>query len=239
MSIYLDHAASTPVRPEVREAMFAFLTVRELMANPSSVHADGRKSAAALQDCRERVAAMFDCKPEQVVFNSGGSEGDTHALVGTAWLLERPIHLAVSAIEHEAVLEAAGLLSRLGHRVTRLPVNGDGVVNPDTLADDQGLILDTDSGLVVLLGCSHRGLINTLNHVVQLTGKHEIHAILGGLHLGKASGDKLEKIVGQLRGFGLESIVIGHCTGPQAYLALANEYKDRVSINTVGKTFKF
>ncbi len=70
----------------------------------------------------------------------------------------------------------------------------------DTLADDQAVILDTDKGLTVLLGCSHRGVINTLNHVVRLTGNKSIHAILGGLHLGKASDSKLSKIMDHLPG---------------------------------------
>ena len=67
-------------------------------------------------------------------------------------------------------------------------------IAPDTLADDQAIILDTDKGLVVLLGCSHRGVINTLTHVTRLTGQKRIHAILGGLHLGKSSELKLKKI---------------------------------------------
>lgn len=109
---------------------------------------------------------------------------------------------------------------------------------PDTLADDQALILDTAKGVVVLLGCSHRGVINTLNHVAQLKGNRKIHAILGGLHLGKASDGKLAKIIGHLREFDLAMIGVGHCTGPRAFLALANEFKDRVFFNTVGNVIE-
>jgi len=112
-------------------------------------------------------------------------------------------------------------------------------VIPDTLADDQALILDTAQGLVVLLGCSHRGVINTLQHVVRLKGNGKIHAILGGLHLGKASDAKLAKIIDHLREFDLDMIGVGHCTGPRAFLALANEFEDRVFLNTVGKTIRF
>ena len=115
--------------------------------------------------------------------------------------------------------------------------NGD--VNPDTLADDLALVLDTDKGLVVVLGCTHRGLINTLNHVANLTGKRKIHALCGGLHLGKASDDKLAKIIDHLKEFELEMIGVGHCTGPRAFLALANEYKDRIFFNTVGNKIEF
>jgi len=112
-------------------------------------------------------------------------------------------------------------------------------VIPDTLADDQALILDTAQGLVVLLGCSHRGVINTLQHVVDLKGNDKIHAILGGLHLAKAADDKLAKIVDQLREFDLDMIGVGHCTGPRAFLALANEFEDRVFLNTVGQAVRF
>jgi len=109
----------------------------------------------------------------------------------------------------------------------------------DTLADDRALILDTVKGLVVLLGCSHRGVVNTLNHVTQITGCKRIHGILGGLHLGQASDEKLKKIMDHLHAFGLEKIGVGHCTGPKAFLALANEFKDRVFLNTVGNVMEF
>jgi 7,8-dihydropterin-6-yl-methyl-4-(beta-D-ribofuranosyl)aminobenzene 5'-phosphate synthase len=112
-------------------------------------------------------------------------------------------------------------------------------ITRDTLADDQCLILETTKGLVVLLGCSHRGVINTLNHVARIKGTDKIHAILGGLHLGNASDSKLAKIIEHLRGFDLNMVGVGHCTGPRAFLALANEFKDRVFFNTVGRKFVF
>jgi 7,8-dihydropterin-6-yl-methyl-4-(beta-D-ribofuranosyl)aminobenzene 5'-phosphate synthase len=118
-------------------------------------------------------------------------------------------------------------------------IKTDRGVDPDTLADDQALILDTDNGLVVLLGCSHRGVINTLNHAARLTGKDRIHAILGGLHLGKASEEKLKKIINHLLAYGIEKIGVGHCTGPRAFLALANEFGDRIFLNTVGHKMEF
>ena len=118
-------------------------------------------------------------------------------------------------------------------------IKKDRVVYPDTLADDQALILDTEKGLVVLLGCSHRGVINTLTHVTHLTGKRKIHAILGGLHLGKATEGQLKKIMDHLHTYGLEKIGVGHCTGPRAFLRLANEFADRVYFNTVGNQMEF
>jgi 7,8-dihydropterin-6-yl-methyl-4-(beta-D-ribofuranosyl)aminobenzene 5'-phosphate synthase len=109
----------------------------------------------------------------------------------------------------------------------------------DTLADDRALILDTEKGWVVLLGCSHRGVVNTLKHVTQITGRNTIYAILGGLHLGKASDAKLEMIIVHLRTFGLEKIGVGHCTGPKAFLALSNAFKEKVFLNTVGNVIEF
>jgi 7,8-dihydropterin-6-yl-methyl-4-(beta-D-ribofuranosyl)aminobenzene 5'-phosphate synthase len=115
--------------------------------------------------------------------------------------------------------------------------NGDDFT-ADTLADDRALILDTKKGLVVVLGCSHRGVVNTLNHVIQVAGRNTIHAILGGLHLGKASDEKLANIIDHLHTFGLKKIGIGHCTGPRAFVALANAFGDRVFLNTVGSVME-
>jgi len=112
-------------------------------------------------------------------------------------------------------------------------------IGQDILADDQALILDSDQGTVVLLGCSHRGVINTLTHVVNLTGKSRIHCIMGGLHLNKASDQKLQKIIDHLRGFDVDKIGVGHCTGNRAFLALSNEFKEKVFLNTVGKEMEF
>ncbi len=115
----------------------------------------------------------------------------------------------------------------------------DGHKVPDTLADDQALILKTGKGLVVVLGCSHRGIINTLNHVCHITGQKQIYAVMGGLHLVKTSGEKLDTIMQHLQGFKLEKIVVGHCTGNQAIQAMFARFKDKVVINTVGNTITF
>jgi 7,8-dihydropterin-6-yl-methyl-4-(beta-D-ribofuranosyl)aminobenzene 5'-phosphate synthase len=82
-------------------------------------------------------------------------------------------------------------------------------------------------------------VINTLTHVAHLKCKAKIHAILGGLHLGKAPDDKLSKIIDRLQEFDLEMIGVGHCTGHRAFLALANAFKDRVFFNTVGRKVIF
>ncbi len=109
----------------------------------------------------------------------------------------------------------------------------------DTIADDRALILDTDKGSVVILGCAHRGIINTLHHVVELTGRDKIHAVIGGLHLMHADQPKMTKIIKHLQGFGVEKMVVGHCTGFQSTLNLVNALGPMVSPNRVGLVLEF
>lgn len=135
--LYLDHAATGPVRPEVRETMLPFLGER--YGNPSSHHTVGEDAAAALTDARRRVAAVLGMRPGDVIFTSGATEANNLALKGVAVaaLLRtgRPGHLVTSAIEHESVLASAEFLERVhGVAVTRLRVDADGLVSPDDLA---------------------------------------------------------------------------------------------------------
>ena len=109
----------------------------------------------------------------------------------------------------------------------------------DTLADDLALILKTGKGPVVVLGCSHRGVINTLSHVQNILGEKRIYAVLGGLHLVKTTGKKLETIIRHLKRFGLQKIVVGHCTGNHAIQQLYHQFKDKVILNTVGNVITF
>ncbi len=118
-------------------------------------------------------------------------------------------------------------------------VEKDGRKVSDLLADDQALILTTGKGPVIVLGCSHRGIINTLNHVCNIIGQKRIYALMGGLHLVKTSGKKLDTIMHALQDFGLEKIVVGQCTGNHAVQALYTRFADKVVINTVGYTITF
>jgi 7,8-dihydropterin-6-yl-methyl-4-(beta-D-ribofuranosyl)aminobenzene 5'-phosphate synthase len=118
-------------------------------------------------------------------------------------------------------------------------IERENTFSPDTLADDQALILETEKGLVVLLGCSHRGVINTLNHVLKVSGKDSIYAVIGGLHLGKASNEKLKKISDHLHKFNIEKIGLAHCTGTKALLAFSSEFGSTVFLNAVGNVLAF
>jgi cysteine desulfurase len=130
---YLDHAATTPALPEVRDAMLEYLT--EDFGNPSSVHAAGRAARAAVETARERVAAAIGASPVEVIFTGGGTEADNLALKGAATKLRgNGNHIAVAAFEHHAVLDSAEWLGHNGFEVTRVRVPPSGVVDPEAVA---------------------------------------------------------------------------------------------------------
>jgi cysteine desulfurase len=129
--VYLDHAATTPVRAEVLEAMLPFLGAAAF-GNPSSAHRFGRTARAGLEEARRKVATAVGAEPGQVIFTSGGTEADNLAIVGAALAARaagRPMHAVVCATDHKAVLAAAHALTRLGGTETVLPVGADGVVD--------------------------------------------------------------------------------------------------------------
>ncbi len=132
---YLDHAATTPVRPEVLEAMLPYLTA-EAFGNPSSAHKFGRTARAGLEAARREVAQAVGAEPNQVIFTSGGTEADNLGIVGAA-LAARDrggaMCAVVSAIEHKAILAAAHAVCHLGGRELILPVDADGRVDLATL----------------------------------------------------------------------------------------------------------
>lgn len=130
--IYLDHAATTPMRPEVWEAMAPF--AGEAFGNPSGVHGVSRVAKNALEEAREKIAAVIGAQPLEVVFTSGGTESDNLAIKGAVLSSSPRQGLVTSAIEHEAVLETADFLKRLGMPVTIVGVDSEARVDPDEIA---------------------------------------------------------------------------------------------------------
>ncbi|MBO9044510.1 cysteine desulfurase family protein [Curtobacterium flaccumfaciens] len=129
---YLDRAATTPVRREVLEAMWPYLT--GVFGNPSSTHGVGDEAARGLTAARSAVAGVLGCRPAEVVFTTGGTEGANTAIKGIALAAPRGRHVVTSAIEHEAVLESCAYLARFhDFDVTVLPVGPDGRVDPAVL----------------------------------------------------------------------------------------------------------
>ncbi len=129
---YLDHAATTPVRREVLEAMWPYLTNE--FGNPSSHHEVGERAASALADARAEVAAALRARPAEVILTSGGTEGDNLVVKGIALANPRGRHLVTTEIEHEAVLESAEYLRRFhGFEMSFVPLTVDGLVTPEAL----------------------------------------------------------------------------------------------------------
>lgn len=111
--------------------------------------------------------------------------------------------------------------------------------HPDPIIDDQAVYLDTTDGTVVLLGCAHAGVINTLEHIQDQTGGRPIHAVIGGMHLVHASPRRLDRTVEALRRFDLKLLAPGHCTGPQASARLWSEFSSIWQPCPVGTQFEF
>jgi cysteine desulfurase len=132
VTVYLDHAATSPMPRRVIEAMWPYLT--DEFANATSQHDAGKRAAAGLAAARDVVAGVLNCRPAEVVFTSGGTESDNLALKGVALADPRGRHIVTSVTEHEAVLESCRYLQRHhGFRVTQVGVDGDGLVDLDAL----------------------------------------------------------------------------------------------------------
>jgi cysteine desulfurase len=131
--LYLDHAATTVMRPETREAMAPFLD--EVYGNPSGVHGTSRRAKTALEQARERAAALLGAShPLEIVFTGGGTEADNLAVAGASLAGGRRGGVVTTTVEHEAVLATARFLEGLGCPVTRVGVDRDGIVDPDGIA---------------------------------------------------------------------------------------------------------
>jgi cysteine desulfurase len=129
--VYLDHAATTPIEPDVLKAMMPYFT--EIFGNPSSVHQFGREAKVAIEEAREKIANFINAKPSEIVFTSGGTEADNFAIFGIAManLKRGKNHIITTQIEHHAVLDACMFLQKNGFDVTFLKVGSDGIVDPD------------------------------------------------------------------------------------------------------------
>ncbi len=167
---YLDRAATTPVRREALEAMWPYLT--GTFGNPSSTHGLGDAAARGLADARARVARVLGCRPGEVVFTTGGTEGANTAVKGIALATPRGRHVVTSAIEHEAVLASCAYLERFhGFDVTVLPVDPDGQLDPGRLRD----ALRPDTTLVSIAHADNE--IGTVEDVPALAAvAHEVGA---------------------------------------------------------------
>lgn len=163
--IYLDHNATTPVHPAVIDRMAEAL--RGEFGNPSSVHHFGQQAKAVVDEGRAAVAALLGAEASEIVFTSGGTEGDNFAIRGAAEALEAGgrRHLVTSAIEHEAILNTVKALARRGWRTTILPTDQSGIIDPATLCE----ALSDDTALVSIMHANNEiGTIQPIEELARL-----------------------------------------------------------------------
>jgi len=200
--IYLDHNATTPVHPEVLEAMKPYFS--DEFGNASSLHGYGRAARIALENAREKIAGLFKCFPDEIIFTSGGTESDNMAIKGTAWAkMEKGKHIITSNIEHPAVLQSCHFLEEQGFEITYLHTGVDGRVCPDDLKkairpdtilvsiihanNETGVIQD----IVRLVKMAHDRNVPFHTDAVQSTGKIPFTIDQLGVDMLSVSGHKL------------------------------------------------
>jgi cysteine desulfurase len=169
--IYLDHAATSPVHPEVVERMIPFMT--EVFGNPSSIHHFGRQSRHAVDEARALVAKSIGAKEVEIIFTSGGTEADNMALFGTALAnRDRGRHIITTSIEHHAVLRACQYLEKQGFDVTYLPVDEQGKVSP---ADVKAALRDDTILVSVMFANNEVGVLQPIREIGELLKEHQAY----------------------------------------------------------------
>ncbi|GGG83862.1 cysteine desulfurase family protein [Paenibacillus radicis (ex Gao et al. 2016)] len=161
-SYYFDHAATTPMHPEVAKVMLAIM--QGAGGNPSSMHAFGREAKLQVSRARDTIAAALGCKPTELVFTSGGTESDNAAIIGAAMAMRKngKNHIITSTAEHHAVLHTCEFLSREGFSVTYLPVDGTGKVSPEDVA----AAITPETGLITIMhGNNEVGTLNPIEAI--------------------------------------------------------------------------
>jgi cysteine desulfurase len=168
--IYLDYNATTPIDPEVAEAMRPYLF--EHFGNPSSSHWYGIQTKKAVEEARHQVADLLHCNPEEVVFTSGGSESNNYAIKGNAFAnREKGNHIITSAIEHPAVLEVCKYLAEKGFQITYLPVDEFCLVNPQEL---QKTVTPQTILITIMHANNEVGTIQPIAEIAEIAKEHGI-----------------------------------------------------------------
>lgn len=168
--IYFDHAATTPLDPRVFEAMRPYLG--ENFGNPSSMYRHARLARRGLDDARAEVAEILGARPAEVIFTGSGSESDNFALKGVAFAHQgQGGHIITSRIEHHAVLHTVEFLERLGYRVTALPVDQHGLVDPDAV----GRAMQPDTILVsIMIANNEIGTIEPIEEIARIARARKV-----------------------------------------------------------------
>lgn len=164
--VYLDNNATTPVLPEVFEAMRPFFAER--FGNASSIHHHGQETRAAVEDAREAVAELLGCTASEIVFTSGGTESDNLAVAG--WVAAGD-HVITSSIEHHAVLHACKHLEKIGCEVTVLPVDGRGLIDPD---DIRRALRPNTKLISVMMANNETGVLQSVEEIGKIAAEARV-----------------------------------------------------------------
>ena len=169
--IYLDYAATTPTHPDVVKAMLPYFT--DAFGNPSSIHSSGQEAKAAVEEARGRIADFIGARSDEVAFTSGGTEADNLAIKGVTLAREgRGNHIITSSVEHHAVIETCKFLERRGYRVTYLPVDEYGLVDPE---DVKRAITDKTILISVIQANNEMGTIEPIAEIGKITREAGIY----------------------------------------------------------------
>ncbi|MGC2112171.1 MAG: cysteine desulfurase family protein [Candidatus Korobacteraceae bacterium] len=165
--VYLDNNATTPLSPDVFEAMCPHFL--DKFGNASSIHQQGQQARGAVEHAREQVAELLNCRPAEVVFTSGGTEGDNLALFG---MMKPGDHIITSAIEHHAVLNSCKRLEDMGCAVTYLPVDGRALVDPD----DVRRALRPETKLIsIMLANNETGVVQAVGEIGKIAAEADVY----------------------------------------------------------------
>ena len=165
--INLDHAATTPLRPEALNAMLPYFT--EHAANANALYAEGRRARAAIDAARRQIADAIHAKPAEIYFTGSGSEADNWALFGAMHEIKKKSHIVTTQVEHHAILNACAALEKLGYEVSYVPVDRQGCVDPEAIEN----AVRPETGMVsVMLANNEVGTIQPISEIAKVAHMH-------------------------------------------------------------------
>ena len=167
--IYFDNAASTAVHPEVVKEMLPYFDVQ--YGNPSSIHQFGRKAKNAIQKARKQVAALVGAEPDEIIFTSGGTESNNTIFMGIPAFRPEQNHVITSSIEHEAILQPCKQYEKIGYKITYLPVDEHGIVDPDEITNS----INQQTVLVSIMFANNEvGTIQPIKEISETCKKYQV-----------------------------------------------------------------